>query len=147
MNRMSEIILGVIGILLYVFFMAASVFWVWVLNHYDVLEGIFDEVFQTAWQEDTIPINELVGVLSGGGWVLIGVSVISIVLGIVCLFLIKGNKGGSIAGVLFLVTAFLSTAVSFGVFAIAGLFYVIAGIMCLYKNSSKKNPYSNTDVV
>ncbi|ASN06759.1 DUF4064 domain-containing protein [Virgibacillus necropolis] len=135
MKRIGEVVLGVIGALFYAFLAAIGGVMVWAESNRDQVEGFFKEA---AAQDPTASIsmtdiNNVMDTVGSSGLILTIVSIVAIVLGIVSMIFIKGNKKPKAAGILFIVTSIVVAIVSFGTGIIAGIFYLIAGIMCLVR--------------
>lgn len=139
MKRTAEIVLGIIGALGYAFMAAIGAFMLWLQNNRELIES--DLTTGTGDPETDFSMEEFemaMDLLSMGGWVLIGSAIGAIVLGIVAMVLLKGNKKPIIAGIIFLVTAIIVAIITTGVGVIAGIFYVIAGILCLVRKPQPK---------
>ncbi|WP_047984083.1 DUF4064 domain-containing protein [Ornithinibacillus californiensis] len=130
MNRMSEIILGVVGVLFYLFFTIVGLFWLWVFSNHNFLEDMIYEVLPIQLIQ-RVPLTELITLIGAGGWVFVVAALISLLTGIVCVILIKKSDNVTTIGVLFIVTGFLSTSITLGILSIAGFIYVVAGMICL----------------
>lgn len=138
MKRTAEIVLGIIGALGFAFMAALGAFMLWMQNNRDLLEtemttGTGDPTTDLTMEEFDMMID-LVGT---GGWFLLISAIAAIVLGIVAMVLLKGNKKPLIAGIIFIATAIIVSIVTTGVGVIAGLFYLIAGIMALVRKPQR----------
>ncbi|MRH43849.1 DUF4064 domain-containing protein [Aquibacillus halophilus] len=132
MNRTGEIVLGIIGVLLYGLLVALGGAMVWLTNNEGLLQEIFDET--TSELDPSVSVGSFEGFvdsLSSGGWFFLIASLVAFVLGIVAIILVKGNKMPKVAGIIFIILAVVGSFVTFGLGIIAGIFYLIAGIMCL----------------
>ncbi|WP_203333451.1 DUF4064 domain-containing protein [Planococcus beigongshangi] len=134
MKRTAEIVLGIIGALGYAFMAGIGAFMLWMKDNRDLIEtelttGTGDPSTDFSMEEFELMMD----LLSAGGWVLIASAVAAIVLGIVSMILLKGNKKPLIAGIIFIAVAIIVSVVTTGVGVIAGLFYLIAGIMALVR--------------
>lgn len=134
MKRTAEIVLGTIGALGYAFMAGIGAFMLWMKDNRDLIEtelttGTGDPSTDFSMEEFELMMD----LLSAGGWVLIASAVAAIVLGIVSMILLKGNKKPLIAGIIFIAVAIIVSVVTTGVGVIAGLFYLIAGIMALVR--------------
>ncbi|WP_033541005.1 DUF4064 domain-containing protein [Planococcus sp. CAU13] len=134
MKRTAEIVLGVIGALGFAFMAAVGAFMLWLQNNRELFEtelttGTGDPTTDFSMEEFEIAMD----FLGAGGWVLIASAIVAIVLGIVAMVLLKGNRKPVIAGILFIATAVIVSIVTTGVGILAGLFYLIAGILCLVR--------------
>lgn len=134
MKRTAEIVLGIIGALGYAFMAGIGAFMLWMKDNRDLIEtelttGTGDPSTDFSMEEFELMMD----LLSAGGWILIASAVAAIVLGIVSMILLKGNKKPLIAGIIFIAVAIIVSVVTTGVGVIAGLFYLIAGIMALVR--------------
>ncbi|QKY71069.1 DUF4064 domain-containing protein [Lentibacillus sp. CBA3610] len=141
MRRTAEIVLSVIGALIYGFFAFIGVSMVWLFNQ----ETFWDQTSEELKQQPDInsgdvevALEALQGSGQGSGWFLIIASVIAVIMGIVAIILVKGNKKPKAAGIILIVAAVLGSLTVLGIFG--GIFLLIAGIMCL----ARKAPPANT---
>jgi len=126
MKRTVEMILSVIGILSYGLLAGLGGIMLLLQNNDEFLREMMA-------QESQIGTNELDVILEGlatGGWILIIVSVLSIIFGIIAIFLIKGNKRPKSAGTIYIAVSVLGAIITVGFGILPGVFYLIAGIMC-----------------
>ena len=137
MKRTAEIVLGIIGALGYAFMAALGGFMIWMQNNRDLMEetmtGTGDPTTDLTMEE----FEGMIDLLGAGGWVLVASAIAAIVLGIVAMVLLKGNKKPVIAGIIFIATAVIVAIITTGVGIIAGIFYLIAGIMCLVRKPQR----------
>lgn len=137
MKRTAEIVLGIIGALGFAFSAALGGFLMWMQDNRVLMEetmtGTGDPDTEFSMEEFEMGMD----LLGTGGWVLLLASVAAIVLGIVAMVLLKGNKKPVIAGIIFIATAVIVSIVTAGVGILAGLFYLIAGIMCLVRKPQR----------
>src|SRR5690625_2711211 len=80
-------------------------------------------------------------VVGSMGTAVIVVCVISIIAGIIAMFLFKGDNKPKVAGIILLIVGVITTIISFGAAIFASVFYIIAGIMGLVR---KKKPEDET---
>ncbi|GAB4075150.1 DUF4064 domain-containing protein [Barrientosiimonas marina] len=134
MSRTGEIVLSVIGALVYGFFSIAGGLMVWVSNNEAVLNEATDEMKQ---QPGIAPgeLDVALEGIQGGGWFLVILTVISVIMGIISIVFMKGNSKPKAAGIMLIVTAAVSTLITFGALIFGGIFYLIAGIMCLARKA------------
>ncbi|TMN22460.1 DUF4064 domain-containing protein [Lentibacillus cibarius] len=131
MNRTGEIVLTIVGALIYGFFAAVGAFMVWIFNNEVIRNKAKEEVKQQQPEVATGDLDTILELFQGGGWFLIIVSVLALVVGIVSIFLMKGDKNSKVAGIMLIVTAVIGAIITVGAGIFSGLFYLIAGIMCL----------------
>ena len=129
MKRTGEIVLGVIGAIFYGLGALFGVIMLFLKNQQDFLR----EITEDPEFADVFDFNSLVNSLAAGGWTLIITSLIALILGIIATVFIKGNKKPKAAGIIFIVTAVVITIVTFGAAILPGIFFLIAGIMCLVR--------------
>lgn len=136
MKRTGEVVLSIIGAIIYAFFGAIGAFMIWIEGNEEIRQQIKD----TAAQQGGVSagnIDNMFNTMSSGGWLLVSTCVIAVILGIVAMVLIKGNKKPKAAGIIFIATAVVITIVSGGAGLFGGIFYLIAGIMCLVRKEQK----------
>lgn len=137
MKRTAEIVLGIIGALGYAFMAALGGFMLWMQNNRDVMEEMMTGTGDPTTDFSMEEFEAMMDVVGTGGWVLIISALAAIVLGIVAMALLKGNKKPMIAGIIFIATAVIVAFITAGVGILAGLFYLIAGILCLVRKPQK----------
>ncbi|WP_010529207.1 DUF4064 domain-containing protein [Lentibacillus jeotgali] len=135
MSRTGEIVLTVIGALIYGFFTVVGGFMVWLFNNEAIWNQASEEISQQQPEVASGDMEAVTEMFQGSGWFLIILTLISVILGIVCIVFMKGNKKPKAAGIILIVTAVLSTLITFGGMIFGGVFYLIAGIMCLARKA------------
>lgn len=131
MKRTGEITLGIIGAVFYGIMAGFGALMVWLQGNRQFLE---DSMNEAAEQDPSLAAGDLdmvVDALGAGGNTLLTTGIIALVLGIIAIILTKGNKKPKLAGIIFIIVAVIIAFTSFGVGIFAGIFYLIAGIMCL----------------
>src|SRR5699024_2125178 len=108
MKRTTEMILSIIGMFLYFCITAIGGFYVWMTRS--------EEMLQVA------------GPLS---WMITIGGLLAIILGIVAMIMLKGNKNPKAAGITLLVVGAATILIAFPHGIFIGMFYLIAGILCL----------------
>lgn len=140
MKRTGEIVLSIIGVFFYALMAAIGGFMIWLENNRDMVQ---DFLQKAAEQDPTAPplsmeeLNNTLDVAGSGGLFLTIVSIIAVILGIISIVLIKGNKKPKAAGIILIVTAVGVALFTFGGGILGGIFYLIAGIMCLVRKSKE----------
>ena len=132
MKRTGEVILGIIGALSFAVVAAIGGGLVWLVGN----DEFYDEFIAEMQAQDPELYGDLGGMteaMSSGGWSMVVVSVIAIILGIVAMILLRGNKMPKVAGIIFIVVAVVGTVATVFLGFFGGLFYLIAGIMCLVR--------------
>lgn len=135
MRRTAEVVLTIIGAFVYLLGV--------------IFGGLLNFIFGTEEFQNEIlndpAINELnqqeaqfaLDFVGSMGTAVIVVSVISIIAGIIAMFLFKGDNKPKVAGIILLIVGVITTLISFGGAIFASVFYIIAGIMGLVR---KKKP-------
>lgn len=75
--------------------------------------------------------------VSAGGWYFIIVGILAIILGIVSLVLLKGNKHPKAAGIILIIVAVLSALATILISIISSILYLVAGILCLVRKQKE----------
>lgn len=136
MKRTAEIVLGIVGTIAFTF--TAFIGTMLIIMH-DNQEMIRDIFYEIALEDPALEISDIDGfisVLGSSGWVIAIVSFLAVAAGIIAMILLRGNKRPKVAAILFLSTSIIIALVSFGLGLIPGVFYLIAGIMCLVRKES-----------
>lgn len=131
MKRTGEIVLTVIGMILYVFFAVFGVMLILLQKNQDKMREILED---EALQNEGLTMadfNEAIDSIGSSSWVMAIFSVIAVILGIVVIVFLKGNKKPKPAGIILVVLAVLSVLLlGFGTW-ITALPYLSAGILVL----------------
>lgn len=133
MKRTAEVVLAIIGALGFAFTAAIGGMMIWLQNNRGVMEESFNEMAAENPDMGMGDLDEMLNMLGTGGWFLTVASVVAIILGIVAMVLLKGNKKPVVAGIILIATAVIVSFVTGGVGVLAGIFYLIAGIMALVR--------------
>ncbi|WP_373895096.1 DUF4064 domain-containing protein [Virgibacillus natechei] len=135
MKRTGEIVLGIIGAVVYGFFGLIGGAMIWLQNNEALLQQSLEEGSQQQGSEiSTEEFNEFIELMGSSGTMMLVFSIIAIILGIIAMVFLKGNKRPKTAGIIFLVAAVIGFFVFGIIFGImVGIFYIIAGIMCLVR--------------
>ena len=137
MKRTAEIILGIIGAVIYGLTAALGGFMIYLESNKDLLEQSFNETAKQNPEMAMADMEAALDMLASGGWLLTISSVAAIILGIVAMILLRGNKKPVIAGIIFIATAVIVAIITVGVGIIPGIFYLIAGILCLVRKPAR----------
>ncbi|MGD6967962.1 DUF4064 domain-containing protein [Rossellomorea vietnamensis] len=136
-KRTGEIVMGVIGIILSALFAVMG----FVLN---ANSGAMQEMVEEEFSQDPTftaeETNVILQSMESIGPFLIGLGLISSILGLVAVLLIKGNKKPVIAGILFILGALVVGLGTVGAGFLPGILFLIAGIMALVRKP--KDPVS-----
>ena len=133
MKRTAEIVLGIIGALGYAFMAVIGGFMLWMQNNRELMEETMTGTGDPTTDLTMDEFDAMIDLMGAGGWVLLASAIGAIVLGIIAMVLLKGNRKPVIAGIIFIATAVIVSFVTTGVGVIAGIFYLVAGIMCLVR--------------
>lgn len=137
MKRTGEIVLGVIGVIIYAFFTMIGALMVWIQNNQDKVRDLMGEIAKEDPEEALTPdeINETISAMGNSGWFVFGAALAIVIIGIVSLVFLKGNKRPKPAGILLIVSGVLSVFVLGELAIIGAIPYLIAGILCLLRKS------------
>ncbi|AIY06786.1 hypothetical protein Plano_2821 [Planococcus sp. PAMC 21323] len=133
MKRTAEVVLTIIGALGFVFIAAIGGIMIWLQNNRGIMEESFNEMAAETPEIGMGDLDEMLNMLGTGGWFLAVASVVAVILGIVAMVLLKGNKKPVVAGIILIATAVIVSFVTGGAGILAGIFYLIAGIMALVR--------------
>ncbi|ALX49281.1 DUF4064 domain-containing protein [Lentibacillus amyloliquefaciens] len=135
MSRTGEVVLSIIGALIYGFFALMGATMVWFFNNEALWNDASQEIQQQQPELAQADMETVLSFFQGGGWFLIVLSLIAVVLGILSIVFMTGDKKPKAAGIILIVVAAVSTLATFGGLIFGGLFYLIAGIMCLVRKA------------
>lgn len=129
MKRTGEIVLSVIGTVLYALcalggFIGASIF-----SNEQLMSDMANEMASP--QMSASEWMSMIEGMSGGIMLFAIISIISLILGIVAAVLLKGDKKPKAAGIILIITSVLGTIVTVLGLIIPAIFFLIAGIMAL----------------
>ncbi|WP_163970506.1 DUF4064 domain-containing protein [Oceanobacillus halotolerans] len=137
MNRTGEVVLSIIGAVVYAIFGAFGAFMIWLQGNEDLIQQSLEEGVA---QDPNLSMSDFEGdlgimmdAIGTGGLVLTITAFASVALGILSMIFLKGNKKPKAAGIILIVTAVVAALVSFGAGIFPGIFYLIAGIMALVR--------------
>lgn len=137
MKRTAEIILGIIGVLGFAFTAALGGLMIWLQNNRELLEEPLNEAGSQNTDLAAADFEMMIDMLGTGGWVLLTMSIAAIILGIVSMALLKGNKKPAAAGIIFIATAGIAAILTGGAGILAGIFYLAAGITALVRKPQR----------
>ncbi|WP_138418886.1 DUF4064 domain-containing protein [Aquibacillus sediminis] len=138
MKRTGEIVLGVIGAVVYGFFALLGAGMIWLQNNSGLLQDVMEDPANQQLNIEQADLDMVIEMMGSSGRLFLIMSIIAIILGIIAIVFIKGNKKPKVAGILFIATAGIITLVSFGLGFFGGIFYMIAGIMCLVRKPKQE---------
>jgi flagellar motor component MotA len=133
-KRTGEIVMGIIGVVLSALFAIMGFF----LNaNSDEIRNSVEQEFSndpTLTAEDT---NYILQMMDSMGPFLIGLGLISSILGLIAVLLIKGNKKPIVSGILFILAALVVGLGTVGIGFLPGILFLIAGIMSFVRKSKE----------
>ncbi|MFS0863586.1 DUF4064 domain-containing protein [Fredinandcohnia sp. 179-A 10B2 NHS] len=136
MKRTGEIVLTIIGACLFAFITLFGFIFLG-LGGNDEFATEMENAAATDPALTGVDMGMITDMVVAGGWYFIIVGLLSIVLGIVSLVLLKGNKRPKAAGIILIIVAVLSTLATFLLSIIASILYLIAGILCLVRKQKE----------
>ncbi|RIW38412.1 DUF4064 domain-containing protein [Bacillus salacetis] len=133
-KRTGEIVMGIIGVVLSALFAIMGFFLN--ANSEEIRNSIQQEFSNdpTLTAEDT---NYILDMMDSMGPFLIGLGLLSSILGLIAVLLIKGNKKPIISGILFILAALIVGLGTVGIGFLPGILFLIAGIMAFVRKSKE----------
>ncbi|UFT99733.1 DUF4064 domain-containing protein [Radiobacillus kanasensis] len=134
MKRTVEFVLTIIGAVLYGILAAFGGLLKWIQGNEQVMTD-----FENALEEDPTlsetgtDVGTIMDAMNTGATTILTVSILVIVLGIIALFLLKGNKKPIAAGIILIIAGAGSVFFTYGLGLFGAIFYVIAGIMAVVR--------------
>lgn len=133
MSRTAEMLITLLGIMVYSFFAIIGGATVWMNKNPDkvaeMLEDVNNEELDLSKDEFLFMLEDI----GGSGWyVLIG-TILAILAGAIAIYYLRGNKNNIIAGILLVLSAVLATFMTFLLAWPAAIIYLLAGIMALVR--------------
>lgn len=145
MRRVGEITLSIIGAVLSLF---GVIIWAITRSTFKLSEfreeliGIFDESIEMNELDGAMTSQEILESMDTIFPVLILSALVSTIIGIVAVFLLRGNKQPFAAGLVLIIGAVIVLVSSFATGFLAVILYVIAGIMTLVRKPPVDNRIS-----
>lgn len=135
MSRTAEIVLSIIGAVFFALMLCFSGLILAFQDSQDFKDAFKTEfeAQQTADVDTQIDVNKVMDILSGATTYFIIVSIIAMILGILAVVLLKGNKKPKAAGIILLITGILTAVLTIGFSFLPSLLYLIAGILALVR--------------
>lgn len=133
MSRKVEIVLGIIGTVIFAAFGAIiGIGLILMRNNGELTEKFYNDLIATN-PEGGLPENyeAFVDTLGTSGMMITIVGILAVIAGIVAMILVKGNKKPKTAGLIFILSGTIVALFQFAFAFYGSVFYVIAGIMCL----------------
>src|SRR5699024_10485034 len=91
-KRTAEIVLTSIGAILYAISAAGGALLIWLQNNQDLVQEAVEEAEAQGAEISMAELNDVLQGIGGSGWMLAIFSVIAIIVGIVAIVFLKGNK-------------------------------------------------------
>ncbi|TYS31715.1 DUF4064 domain-containing protein [Bacillus pumilus] len=141
MKRTLEKSFTIIGIVLFAFLLIGSfMFYEGTKNNNDTFKLVQDFIEEENIKD--IAPEQVIDLISNGSLYIVVLSVLSILAGVISLFLLKNNTRS--AGILLITTSILSSILSIFLGILGGIAYLIAGIVIVSKEKKVKNePYQS----
>ncbi|MBR0641139.1 DUF4064 domain-containing protein [Bacillus safensis] len=141
MNRTLEKSFTIIGIVLFVFLLIGSfMFYEGTKNNNDTFKLVQDFIEEENIKD--IAPEQVIDLISNGSLYIVVLSVLSILAGVISLFLLKKNTRS--AGILLITTSILFSILTIFLGILGGIAYLIAGIVIVSKEKKVKNePYQS----
>jgi len=135
LKRTGEMVLGVIGIVVYAFFGLLGALIIWIQNNQDTLRDLMETIAQEDPENAMTPeeLNEAFAAIGNSGWLILSTALILVAVGIVALVFLKGDKRPKPAGIMLIVAGLISVPFLGQIAFIGALPFFIAGIMCLVR--------------
>ncbi|HLR09354.1 MAG TPA: DUF4064 domain-containing protein [Bacillota bacterium] len=130
MKRTTEMILSIIGMFLYFCITAIGGFYVWMTRSEEMMEKVREQMLHDQGLAAS-EIDEILQVAGPLSWMITIGGLLAIILGIVAMIMLKGNKNPKAAGITLLVVGAATILIAFPHGIFIGMFYLIAGILCL----------------
>ncbi|WP_078379023.1 DUF4064 domain-containing protein [Sutcliffiella halmapala] len=128
MKRTGEIALAIIGVVLSGFFAIGGVIVNVFMSDPEIQEELGQELINDPNMAD-IDAGAILGLIESVGPFLIILGIITVVLGLVGIFTIKGNKKPVLAGIMFILAALVIGVGTIGFGFLPAILFLIAGIM------------------
>ncbi|MCJ7839540.1 DUF4064 domain-containing protein [Lederbergia sp. NSJ-179] len=140
MKRTGEITLGIIGIVFSALTSLLGMLFLFLGS-----DAVKSEIANdpTLSNDPAVSMEEMEGILgifSGAGWAIIIAAIIGIILGIIAVINVKGDKNPKLGGWLNIIGAVLMGIISLGAAFLPALLFLIAGIMCFVRKLPIEEP-------
>src|SRR5699024_9616024 len=127
-KRTAEIVLTIIGAILYAISAAGGALLIWLQNNQDLVQEAVEEAEAQGAEISMAELDAVRRGIGGSGWMFAIFSVIAIIVGIVAIVFLKGNKKPKPAGIMLIIIAVLSLILLGLSSWIIMLLYLIPGI-------------------
>src|SRR5699024_10015038 len=130
-KRTAEIVLTIIGAILYAISAAGGALLIWLQNIQDLVQEAVEEAEAQGAEISMAELNDVLQGIGGSGWMLAIFSVLAIIVEIVVTVFLKGNKKPKHEGIMLIIIAVLSLILLCLSSWIIMLLYLIPRIMAL----------------
>ncbi|CQR48330.1 hypothetical protein BN1058_02697 [Paraliobacillus sp. PM-2] len=138
MKRTVEIILGIIGTLIYGIAAILGGSMLLMRKNPETIEEIYTDMVEQNPEVALPDFQTFIESMGAGAVILIVVSLAAMIAGIVAIVFLKGNKKPKAAGILFIVSVAVVTILPVGISIFTGIFYLAAGIMSLMRKPKEE---------
>ncbi|SER36934.1 Protein of unknown function [Gracilibacillus ureilyticus] len=129
MKRTVEIVLTFIGSFVYFIGAVFGGSFIALEGNQELINEMISQTTQDLPASQVQQIEVFYSFIGVVGWIVLIGSVLCIIIGIVAMFMLRGNKMPKPAGIILITVGTISILVTFGAGFFAGVFYIIAGIM------------------
>ncbi|MCR2820826.1 DUF4064 domain-containing protein [Lederbergia panacisoli] len=140
MKRTGEITLGIIGIILSALTALMGMLFMFAGKSEDMIPILEESLNDPTINSEGIDLNIILNMMSTAGSALIIAAILGVVLGLIGVIAIKGNKKPKLAGLMFIIGAVLIGVITIGFGFLPALLFLIAGIMCFARKPSLPPP-------
>lgn len=140
MKRTAEITLGIIGAVCSVIMLIFGISILSLNGNAEFQQGLEDVAAEDPYSNPG-DADLMAAMISSGGWAFTIAALIGLIIGLIAVFSIKGNKKPKLAGILYIAGAVLTGLISIGFGFVPAILYLIAGIMSLVRK-----PKAYTDI-
>lgn len=133
MKRTAEIVIGIIGVVVYGFTAIMGGAMLWMRGNEATVKSIYDDVLEKNPGLEIPDYQTFLDSMGAGATILIVVSVVAMLCGIIAMIFLKGNKRPKAAGILFIASAAIVVILPLGISSFSSVFYLTAGIMSLVR--------------
>ncbi|MBU5594717.1 DUF4064 domain-containing protein [Amphibacillus sp. MSJ-3] len=132
-SRKIEVALIIIGAVIFVLFGVSGASMIAARNDDQLTTTLYQQLLEELPDGEAATYPEFIENFQSFGIMVVILAVISIVAGILAIFMLKGNKRPKPAGILLLIVGILIGFLQFGIALFGSLFYVIVGMMALLR--------------
>lgn len=136
MKRTLETSFTIIGIVLFTFLLIGSFLFYEGTNNNNDTSKLIQDFIEEENVQDIAP-EQVINLLSNGSIYIVILSILSILAGVISLFLLKNNARS--AGILLITASILSSILTVFLGILGGITYLIAGIAIILKEKKVKN--------